>query len=101
MEQDDTSLASALLHSSSWARITQGLTDVPDVILLSHGFQSEYEAGFANGLARNGVHVILIGSDTTLRDRIESSVKIINLRRSQDPRRDRPGPGRRLTASGT
>jgi|GEM_PF-250298 len=58
-----------------------------EVILLSHGFQPEYEAGFANGLARNDMHVILIGSDTTLCNRIEASVEVINLRRSQDPRR--------------
>jgi glycosyltransferase involved in cell wall biosynthesis len=58
-----------------------------EVILLSHGFQGEYEAGFANGLARNGVQVILVGSDTTLRERIEPTVKIVNLRRSQDPAR--------------
>lgn len=57
------------------------------VILLSHGFQPEYEAGYANGLARNGIHAILIGSDTTLRNRIELGVEIINLRRSQDPHR--------------
>ncbi|MEP6605254.1 MAG: glycosyltransferase family 4 protein [Nitrosospira sp.] len=60
---------------------------MPEVVLLSHGFQPEYEAGFTNGLARNGVRVILIGSDTTLRHRIEPSVEIINLRRSQDPNR--------------
>ena len=58
-----------------------------EVILLSHGFQPEYEAGFANGLARNGVRVILIGSDMTLCSRIEPKVEIVNLRGSQDPRR--------------
>lgn len=57
------------------------------IILLSHGFQAEYELGFANGLARNGVEVTLIGSDTTLKDRIEASVNLLNLRGSQDPAR--------------
>jgi glycosyltransferase involved in cell wall biosynthesis len=57
------------------------------VILLPHGFQPEYEAGFANGLARNGVRVTLIGSDMTLCDRLDPSVENINLRRSQNPRR--------------
>jgi glycosyltransferase involved in cell wall biosynthesis len=57
------------------------------VILLSHGFQAEYELGFANGLARNGVLVTLIGSDTTLKERLEPSVNLINYRGSQDPAR--------------
>lgn len=57
------------------------------IILLSHGFQAEYELGFANGLARNGVEVTLIGSDTTLKDRLEASVKLLNFRGSQDPAR--------------
>lgn len=57
------------------------------VILLSHGFQAEYEIGFANGLAQNGVAVILIGSNTTLADRAIPGVKILNLRGSQSPDR--------------
>jgi glycosyltransferase involved in cell wall biosynthesis len=60
-----------------------------EVILLSHGFQPEYEAGYANGIARRGITVTLIGSDTTLTDRLEPGVHFINLRRSQRPDRSR------------
>ena len=58
------------------------------VLLISHGFQPSYEKGFANGLARNGVAVELIGSDRTLKD-IDNVVNVINLRGSQDPNRIR------------
>ena len=60
-----------------------------DVILLSHGFQAEYEIGFANGLARNGLAVTLIGSDNTLVSRAAPGVSIVNLRGSQDTGRPR------------
>ena len=59
------------------------------VTLLSHGFQSEYEIGFANGLAHNGVDVLLIGSDNTQAARSVAGVKILNLRGSQDARRSK------------
>ena len=59
------------------------------VILLPHGFQPEYEAGFANGLARNGWSVVLIGSDMSLVDRLDQGVQFLNLRGSQDPDRTR------------
>lgn len=59
------------------------------IILLAHGFQPEYEAGFANGLARNGWKVILIGSDMSLADRLDPGVMLLNLRGSQDPGRSR------------
>jgi glycosyltransferase involved in cell wall biosynthesis len=59
------------------------------VILFSHGFQAEYELGFANGLASNGIAVTLIGSDTTLKHRLDPSVKLINLRGSQNPDRSK------------
>lgn len=59
------------------------------VILLSHGFQSEYEAGIANGLARNGLKVVLVGSDATLYGRLDPDVEAINLRGSHDPKRAR------------
>lgn len=57
------------------------------VILLSHGFQSEYEIAFANGLAHNGIPVILIGSNNTLAERALPGVKILNLRGSHSPDR--------------
>lgn len=60
----------------------------PAVVLLSHGFSAEYELGYANGLARNGVQVMLIGSDTTAVDRLDSGIELVNLRGSQ--RGDRP-----------
>lgn len=59
------------------------------VILLSHGFQAEYECGFANGLSRNGVAVVLVGSSTTLRDRLDPSVQLLDYRGSQEPDRSR------------
>lgn len=60
-----------------------------EVILLSHGFQPEYEAGYVNGIARNGLTVTLVGSDNTLVDRLEPGVHFINLRGSQRPDRSR------------
>lgn len=59
------------------------------VILLSQGFQTEYEVGFANGLSRNGLSVLLVGSDNTLRHRLERDITLLNLRGSQDPGRSR------------
>ncbi|MDQ3185494.1 MAG: glycosyltransferase family 4 protein [Pseudomonadota bacterium] len=67
-----------------------------EVILLSHGFQPEYEAGFANGIARNGITVTLVGSDTTLIDRLEPSVRYINLRGSHRTSRLRIEKARNL-----
>lgn len=63
--------------------------DALKVLLLSHGFAAEYELGFANGLARNGVAVTLVGSDTTLVDRLEPDIRVINLRGSQRVDRSR------------
>lgn len=57
------------------------------VLLITHGFQPNYEKGFANGLSRNGVGVKLISSDRTLVNEIDSAVVVKNLRGSQDPRR--------------
>ncbi|MEW5967870.1 MAG: glycosyltransferase family 4 protein [Pseudomonadota bacterium] len=59
------------------------------IILLAHGFQPEYEAGYANGLARNGWTVTLIGSDMSLADRLHAGVRLLNLRGSQSPARPR------------
>jgi glycosyltransferase involved in cell wall biosynthesis len=57
------------------------------VLLLSHGFQAEYEAGFANGLAANGAQVTLLASSGTLFTRLDPRIDAPNLRGSQDPRR--------------
>lgn len=59
-----------------------------DVVLISNGFQAEYEIGFANGLARCGVRPLLVCSDNMLRSRLDPGVATINLRGSQRP--DRP-----------
>lgn len=59
------------------------------VLLVSHGFQPSYEKGFANGLASNDVEMELIASDRSLVSDLYPEIKVINLRRSQDPRRPR------------
>ena len=56
-------------------------------VLVSHGFQPDYEAGFANGLVRNGVGVTLIASDQSLYDRLVPKIEVLNLRGSQYPSR--------------
>jgi glycosyltransferase involved in cell wall biosynthesis len=58
-----------------------------DVILVSHGFQPDYEAGFANGLARCGVKVTLVASNRTLFTRLSPGIDVINLRGAQDESR--------------
>jgi glycosyltransferase involved in cell wall biosynthesis len=62
---------------------------VDRVYLLSHGFQTEYEAGFANGVSDNGLDVVMVGSDQSLQHRLRSAVRFMNLRGSQDPARTR------------
>lgn len=59
------------------------------IALISHGFQSHYELGFANGLAENGVRVTLLGSDTTLTSLLHPGVEFINIRGAQSPKRSR------------
>lgn len=59
------------------------------VILLPHGFQPEYEVGFANGLVRNGWSVTLIGSDMSMANRLDPAVTLLNLRGSQNANRPR------------
>jgi glycosyltransferase involved in cell wall biosynthesis len=68
------------------------------VILISNGFQPDYEAGFANGLAANGVEVTLISSDRTLLERLDSRVQVKNLRGNQDPKRSRVSKALNLIA---
>lgn len=58
------------------------------VFLLSHGFQQEYEVGYANGLAAHGdCEVTLISSENTLTERLAPNVKVLQLRGSQRPGR--------------
>lgn len=59
-----------------------------NLLLISHGFQPEYESGFSNGLAINGARPTLVAADRTLFDRLDPNVNAINLRGSQD--RSRP-----------
>lgn len=59
-----------------------------NLVLISHGFQPEYEFGFANGLAINGAEPTLVAADRTLFERLHANVHSINLRGSQD--RSRP-----------
>jgi glycosyltransferase involved in cell wall biosynthesis len=59
------------------------------VLVVSHGFQSHYELGFVNGLAENGLRVVLLGSDTTIAARLHPRVELRNIRGSQDPGRPR------------
>lgn len=67
------------------------------VVLVSHGFQPDYEAGFANGLAKNGLAVTLVSADRSLYERLLPGVEAINLRGSQD--RSRPAWKKALNLS--
>lgn len=58
-----------------------------EVLVVSHGFQSNYECGFVNGIARNGACVVLVCSDALDCARLDSAVEARNLRGSQDPSR--------------
>lgn len=60
-----------------------------DVICVSHGFLPEYERGFCNGLSSLDIAVTLIGSDRTDRSGLAPSIRVLNLRGSQDERRSR------------
>ena len=59
------------------------------VILVSNGFQPNYEKAFANGLARNGVGVTLVSSERTLVGELDPGVRSLPLRGSQNPSRSR------------
>lgn len=59
------------------------------VMLVSNGFQPNYEKAYANGLAHNGVPVELVGSDRTLYAELAAGIKAINLRGSQNPNRSK------------
>lgn len=57
------------------------------VVLVSHGFQPNYERGFANGLAANGAAATLVCSDRTDVSSLLPEIEALNLRGSQDPSR--------------
>jgi hypothetical protein len=54
------------------------------VSLVSHGFQTNYERGFTNGLAESGRTVTLISSDRTDYAGLRGDVQCLNLRGSQE-----------------
>lgn len=57
------------------------------VMCISHGFQSNYERGFCNGLSACGAEVTLISSDRTDVRGLNSAVRTVNLRGSQEEKR--------------
>ena len=58
-----------------------------EIIVVSHGFQTNYEKGFINGLVENVNHVTLISSDRTEHQNISPAVNNVNLRGSQHEER--------------
>ena len=58
-------------------------------MLISHGYEVIYERGFCNGVADAGVCFTLIGSDRTDVAGLRAGVKVVNLRGSQAPQRNR------------
>lgn len=63
----------------------------PDVVLVSHGFQTNYERGFSNGVATLPVRATLIGSDRTDAAGLNPALTLRNLRGSQEEGRSRLG----------
>jgi len=61
--------------------------DSTRVLLVSHGFQKNYECAFANGLYAAGVNVLLVSSDQTHYASLAPGVRTLNLRGSQSESR--------------
>lgn len=59
------------------------------VLCVSHGFQTNYERGFCNGLAAQGVALTLVSSDRSDRAGLLPAVHTVNLRGSQEENRPR------------
>ena len=57
------------------------------VVVVSHGFQKNYERGFCNGLAALGLKPILISSNDTDYAGLSADVATVNLRGAQDSTR--------------
>lgn len=66
-----------------------GVLSSAPVVCVSHGFQTNYERGFCNGLASRGVDVTLIASDRTDFSGLKPGVRVVNLRGSQAEDRSR------------
>jgi glycosyltransferase involved in cell wall biosynthesis len=58
-------------------------------LVVSHGFQANYERGFCNGLNSAGVRVTLVTGECCDRSGLAPEIKVIPLRGSQDERRSR------------
>lgn len=54
------------------------------VVILPHGFEPNYTLGFVKGLAANGIAPLVISSDTDHPRLLETGIRSINLRGSQD-----------------
>ena len=61
--------------------------DSTRVLLVSHGFQKNYECAFANGLHAVGVNVLLVSSDQTHYASLAPGLRTLNLRGSQSENR--------------
>ena len=61
--------------------------DSTRVLLVSHGFQKNYECAFANGLHAVGVNVLLVSSDQTHYTSLAPGLRTLNLRGSQSENR--------------
>lgn len=59
----------------------------PSPLLISHGFQINYERGFCNGLASQGWRPTLISSDRTDSAHLHTEVRCLNFRGSQEENR--------------
>lgn len=64
------------------------LQGCPDPLLISHGFQVNYERGFSNALASAGLRPVLVNSDRSDCAGMRPEVRLLNLRGSQGE--DRP-----------
>ena len=49
------------------------------VLVVSHGFQEHYTIGFANGLARSGIHVLLVHSRTLDSTALDPAIRSVDL----------------------
>lgn len=63
--------------------------DSTRVLLVSHGFQKNYECAFANGLHAVGVNVLLVSSDQTHYASLAPGLRTLNLRGSQSENRSK------------
>lgn len=68
-------------------RVRRGSLAGARVLVVSHGFQPNYERGFSNGLADAGAEVLLVSSDRSDEAALRAQVRSLNLRGAQDPAR--------------